>query len=130
MADSDSGRPLVLFADDEVALHRLIEDFLATHGYHVDCVVNGAEAIRTFRRKRHDAVIIDLMMPEMNGYEFLRELGAIEPKAKERTIVVTGTSQETWEWFERDSVAAFLTKPVDMTRLLEELRKCVARAGS
>lgn len=117
----------MLFADDETTLHRLIVALLSTHGYRIECVTNGAEALRAFRKNHHDAIITDLLMPEMNGYELLRELQAIDPGAGERTIVLTGASEETWRWFERDGVAAFLTKPVDPIALLGELADCVAR---
>lgn len=127
MDKTESGEPLVLFADDETALHRLVVALLSAHGYHVECVTNGAEGLRSFRKSRHDVIITDLLMPEMNGYEFLRELRAIDPDAGERTIVLTGASEETWRWFERDGVAAFLTKPVNPVVLLAELTKCVSR---
>ncbi|MBW3670525.1 MAG: response regulator [Acidobacteria bacterium] len=117
----------MLFADDETTLHRLVVALLSTHGYQVECVTNGAEGLRSFRKRHHDAIITDLLMPEMNGYEFLRELRAIDPDAGERTIVLTGASEETWRWFERDGVASFLTKPVDPAVLLAELSRCVSR---
>ncbi len=126
-SEADAESPLVLFADDEVALHGLISGLLASHTYRTDCQPNGLEALQSFRRRRHDAVITDLMMPQMNGYEFLRELRAIDPSCMERTIILTGTTRDTWQWFDRRSVAAFLTKPVDLEQLLEELSGCIAR---
>lgn len=127
MEKSDSSLPLVLFADDDAALHELVGGLLSSHGYRVDCQSNGSDALSSFRKRGHDAIITDLMMPEMNGYEFMRELKAIDRTSPERTIILTGASMDTWRWFDQKSVAAFLTKPVDLLLLLEELGKCVGR---
>lgn len=127
MDPTESDGPLVLFADDEIALHGLIESLLTRHGYRVECHSNGADALESFRRNRHDALIIDLMMPRMNGYELLMELVGLDRDARRRVIVVSGASEETWQWFDQSSVAAFLVKPVDLNLLLEALRDCVAR---
>lgn len=128
MASEKRSRPLVLFADDEVVLHELIRATLRTLDCDVECFTNGADALESLRQRNHDVIIIDLMMPKLNGYEFLRELRMIDPEGAEKTIVLTATSEETWRWFDRESVCAFLRKPVELERLARVVEGCLRRA--
>lgn len=123
---SRARRLRVLCADDDVDLRGLVTATLERHGFELDGAGNGQEAIALFRAKRHDVIIVDLMMPAMNGYEFLRELRAVDPDAMKRTVVMTGSSRETWEWFDQASVGAFLNKPVELETLVRIVRECIS----
>lgn len=121
-----SGR--LLFADDETQLDELMRRLFEPRGFEVDCVSDGEEALRAFRKKDYDVLVIDLMMPGLNGYELLREIRAIDTEVLDRTIVVTAASRETWEWFDWSSVGAFMRKPIDVNRLVETVERFAARA--
>ena len=64
----------VLVIDDDVKLCRLVRDYLAPFGYLVAAAHNGIEGLEEARTGRYDAVILDLMMPRMDGFSVLREL--------------------------------------------------------
>ncbi|MDX1583093.1 MAG: response regulator [Thermoanaerobaculia bacterium] len=123
-----SEEPLVLFADDDVDLHELMRAALRRLDWDLDCVTNGLDALAAFRKRRHDAIILDLMMPKLNGYEFLMDVKMIDPEAPERTVVLTGTGEDTWGLFDRSSVCAFLTKPIDLDELIPEVEECLRRS--
>jgi DNA-binding response OmpR family regulator len=118
----------LLFADDETQLHELMRRLFEPRGFEVDCARDGEEALRAFRENAYDVLVIDLMMPGLNGYELLREIRAIDAEVLDRTIVVTAASRETWEWFDWSSVGAFMRKPIDVNRLVETVEHFAARA--
>jgi DNA-binding response OmpR family regulator len=119
----------LLFADDETQLHELIRRLFEPRGFQVDCVSDGEEALRVFRENHYDVLLIDLMMPGLNGFELLREIRAIDAGVLARTVVVTAASRETWEWFDWSSVGAFMRKPIDVNRLVETVERFAAREG-
>jgi len=62
----------ILVVDDERRLAALVRDYLAKEGYRVVVAYNGRDALETARREKPDLIILDLMMPDMDGYEFIR----------------------------------------------------------
>jgi len=62
----------ILVVDDEARLVSLVETYLAQSGYRVVTASNGREALSVAERQEPDLIILDIMMPEMDGYEFMR----------------------------------------------------------
>jgi DNA-binding response OmpR family regulator len=71
--NSPTSRPL-LVVDDDRKLCGLIRDYLAPHGWQVDMRHTGPEGLEAARAGKHEAVLLDVMMPGMDGFEVLREL--------------------------------------------------------
>lgn len=67
----DLRRPRVLLVDDEEDVRLLVSHILADTGYQVDTVENGREALRRIAESRPDLVLLDLMMPELDGWQVL-----------------------------------------------------------
>ncbi len=63
----------IMVVDDEKRLVSLVESYLVQEGYHVVTAHNGREALTVARREKPDLIILDVMMPEMDGYEFMRQ---------------------------------------------------------
>lgn len=63
----------IMIVDDEKRLVSLVESYLAQEGYRVAAAYNGKEALTVARREKPDLIILDVMMPEMDGYEFMRK---------------------------------------------------------
>lgn len=63
----------ILLVDDEKRLVSLVEAYLQQEGFRVLTAYNGKEALALTHREKPDLIILDIMMPEMNGYEFMRE---------------------------------------------------------
>lgn len=62
----------ILVVDDEKRLVSLVESYLTQEGYRVATAYNGKEALTVARREKPDLIILDVMMPEMDGYAFMR----------------------------------------------------------
>ena len=63
----------VLVVDDSPSVRMLLKDYLVGQGLEVDSAANGREALMAARRHKPDVILLDLAMPEMDGYEFLRQ---------------------------------------------------------
>ena len=62
-----------MVVDDEKRLVSLVESYLSQEGYRVVSAYNGKEALTVARREKPDLIVLDVMMPEMDGYEFMRK---------------------------------------------------------
>jgi CheY-like chemotaxis protein len=112
-----NSRPSVLVCDDEPNLRELIRVSLGP-GYDVYEAADGEEALAVARQVRPDLVILDLMMPKMNGFDVLAELRA-EPSL-ERTRILVVTAQPTSEEEAREKGAdGVIVKPFAPEELAE-----------
>ena len=66
----------LLYAEDEAAMSEAVTDILTYHKYSVDTVDNGRDALDYARNERYDGIILDVMMPNMSGFEVLNRLRA------------------------------------------------------
>jgi two-component system capsular synthesis sensor histidine kinase RcsC len=85
---TDSARVLVI--DDEAVLRGLLRDMLSACGYDADVAEDGAAGLARFQAQRYDAVITDLLMPGMNGFDVVAALRTIDPAV--RIIMLTGSA--------------------------------------
>lgn len=65
----------ILVVDDKPELRTLLKSYLAQEGFDVATAADGREALFVARQEKPDLIILDLMMPEMGGYEFLQSMG-------------------------------------------------------
>ena len=64
----------LLLAEDEISMSEAVVDILTYHNYQVDAVYNGKDALDYARMEQYDGIILDIMMPKMNGFEVLKIL--------------------------------------------------------
>jgi two-component system response regulator (stage 0 sporulation protein F) len=83
--------PTILLIDDDEALRNVTAEILIEAGYTVDDAPDGRSGLELFRTGKHDVVITDIAMPDMDGLEVIMELSRIE--AKTRIIAISGDSQ-------------------------------------
>ncbi len=69
-------RRTILVVDDELVIREVLEDFLSTEGYDVVSVPSGEQALQELEEEHYDAILSDLMMPQMNGLELMAEINA------------------------------------------------------
>jgi signal transduction histidine kinase/CheY-like chemotaxis protein/ligand-binding sensor domain-containing protein len=79
----------LLLVDDDPAVHDMVEQALAAEGYSVDRASSGAEALERLERERPDAIILDLMMPGMSGFELAETLRQKDSTARIPIVVLT-----------------------------------------
>lgn len=117
----------VLVAEDDAGIRDLLTTILSRVGIDVDVAADGATALKQLRANRHGAVLLDLMLPEVNGFEVIRELRAVAPSILDRTIVITAASESTLRDFDRSEVFAVIRKPFDVEELLGCIADCAER---
>jgi len=114
----------ILIVDDEPYMIRLLQHHVERAGYQMIKAVNGREALEKVRLAKPDLIIMDVMMPELNGLEVLGELRGSPETAELPVIIMTANAQRfTKEEAESVGVSAFLTKPFSPTQLMMEIRR-------
>jgi CheY-like chemotaxis protein len=105
----------VLVIDDEAVLRGLLRDMLEVCGYDADIAEDGVAGIARFQQHRYDAVITDLLMPRMNGFEVATALRIIDPSIA--IIMLTGSAPELTARRAEESGLTLLRKPIALREL-------------
>jgi len=119
MASSAAPQPTVLVVDDNEANRSLASSTLEDEGHRVVLASGGAEAVAAFQRERPDCVLLDVRMPEVDGFEACRRIRALPGGA--HTPVLFLTAQRDVDTFDQAIRAGgddFLTKPIRPTELV------------
>ena len=115
----------ILIVDDKASAQRLIADYLTANGFRTVTANNGREALYVARHEKPDLVLLDIMMPEMDGYEFLRHF------RKERNtpvIMLTAKMEESDKVIGLELGADdYVTKPFGMAELVARVRAVLRR---
>jgi CheY-like chemotaxis protein len=108
----------LLIVDDELAIVEALQDILSVEGYDVVTAFNGAEGLQRMTVARPDLVLLDLMMPVMDGREMLRRMRE-DAALRDVPVVVMSAGRISDE--ERRSSARFLAKPFELDLLLDTI---------
>lgn len=114
----------ILVVDDDRSIRGLIGHLLHRHGMEVEYAEDGAGALELVRGGDFDAVLLDLMMHGMNGFDFLHAVRREKPELIGRTIVVTAFSRQGHPPAV-DGVFALIRKPFDIDNLINVLDVCL-----
>jgi DNA-binding response OmpR family regulator len=121
--------PMILIIDDDPGIRGLLSVVLRRKGFDCDVAVDGAEAEKKLRTRDYDAILLDLMLPRLNGFEIIRFLKAERRALLERVIVVTAVAEITLRDFDDQKLVwALLRKPFDLHHLIETVTDCAANA--
>jgi len=115
----------ILVVDDKSSVRLLLQDYLGEQGYRVVPAANGREAIYAARHEKPDLILLDLMMPEMDGYAFLKQY---RQESQTPVIIITAKEEET------DAVLGlelgaddYVIKPFRMRELASRVRAVLRR---
>jgi CheY-like chemotaxis protein len=116
-----AGESTILVIDDEPSVRELVARYLTKAGFHVHTASSGAEGLRLAEQIRPNAITLDVLMPEMDGWAVLSALKAHPTLADTPVIMLTITDNRSMGF----SLGAtdYLTKPIDRARLVELLHK-------
>jgi DNA-binding response OmpR family regulator len=121
-----NGSARILLVDDEQSIQTLLSYPLRKDGYHVTSALDGNEALRRFEEGRFDLVILDLMLPHLNGVEVCR---ALRSRSQVPIIMLTAKGSET------DKVAGlevgaddYITKPFSMREFRSRVKAALRRS--
>ena len=117
----------ILIVDDEKRLVSLVESYLIQEGYNVATAYNGKEALSVAQKEKPDLIILDIMMPEMNGYEFMRT-----HRVQQDTPIIMLTAKVE----DDDKIIGlelgaddYVVKPFKPRELMARVRNVLRRAG-
>ena len=117
----------ILVAEDDKNTRRLMEAVLKEHGYHPILACDGLEALKLLDTHHVDLVILDIMMPGMDGYEFTRQL-----RATDYTLpILMVTAKQLPEDKRKGFIVGtddYMTKPVDEEEMILRIRALLRRA--
>ncbi len=118
----------LLIVDDEERLRALLRDYMEHEGFRVLLAADGREALRIARQEKPDLIILDLMMPEMDGWEFMRRY---TPEARTPIIILTARLDDTDKVLGLELGADdYVTKPFSPRVLAARVRAVLRRAGA
>lgn len=116
----------LLYAEDEMSMSEAVVDILTFHNYTVDAVYDGEEALAYAQVEQYDGIILDIMMPKMDGLEVLKRLRASGCKAP--ILLLTAKSEVDDQVRGLDLGADdYLPKPFSMNLLLARVRAMLRR---
>ena len=121
--------PRVLVAEDDPAIRRLLGMTLRRRRMDVELVQDGEEAMEALKRERFDVVVMDLMMPNVNGWEVVRWLGKHPDCRPASVIVVSAADREALRDLDPSVVNAIIFKPFDVVQLGAYVRNTAQHAG-
>jgi CheY-like chemotaxis protein len=113
----------VLIADDDEPIRHMVKTILTREGYQVDEAENGAEALEKIKEDDYGAIVLDLMMPVVNGYEVLDYLTRAQPQRKCVVIISAAASGEIAK-ADPTIVKGVLRKPFELTELTRAVNAC------
>src|SRR4051794_24057727 len=123
------GRRL-LIADDDAAIRLMLVAFLRRFGFQLRQARDGREALDEMRKGNFDLMIMDLMMPNVSGWDVLRERERDRSLLRIPIIVITAMStNQAFAGIGDRHVAAVLGKPFDLATLLAAVRTSIGHAG-
>jgi DNA-binding NtrC family response regulator len=114
--------PSVLIIEDEKVLGQAVRDYLARHGYEPTVTGSGEEGLRSLRESEPDLVVLDYMLPGMNGLETLHEIRQAAPSTPVVMVTAYGSVKTAVEAM-RAGAFDYLTKPIDLEELALVLDK-------
>ena len=115
----------ILVVDDKKELRTLLKQYLAQEGFEIVTAPDGQEAIYVARQEKPDLIILDLMMPEMGGYEFMRIYGK---EADTPILILTAKTEENDKVLGLELGADdYVTKPFSLRELMARIRAQLRR---
>lgn len=117
-------RPMVLVVDDDEFQHKITRKILEAENYRVVCAFGGIEALNLLHKQIPNLILMDYMMPDMNGIEVLRKIKAVSKFIDIPVIIITGKSEKSIVT-ESIQIGAtdFVVKPFTREKLLRKVSK-------
>lgn len=115
----------VLVADDDQAIRQLVCTIVKREGLEVDCAADGAEAIEMLRQHEYAVVLVDLMMPRVDGFGVIQHIRENPPSHKPVVLVITAYADQKFKEVDPNIVAGVVRKPFEVADLGNLVRLCV-----
>lgn len=116
----------ILIVDDSPTETYRFRDILTRHGYQVLEATNGADGVTLAQAEQPDLVLMDVVMPGVNGFQATRQICRGE-QTKHIPVVIVSTKDQATDriWGKRQGAREYLTKPIDETQLIEVIQQYI-----
>jgi CheY-like chemotaxis protein len=115
----------VLVVEDDPAIRRLVAMVMKRTGYAVDLASDGLEALERIAATDYDVIVLDLMMPRLDGYSFLNQLAKDEPHRLRKVIVTSAASPVAIRNRLEAEPFSLISKPFDIEELQGIVAACI-----
>jgi CheY-like chemotaxis protein len=119
-------RQRVLVADDDQSIRQLVSTIVRRETFRVDAAADGLEAIELLKKHEYAVVLLDLMMPRMDGFGVIKWLRENPPLIKPIIIVITAYADQRFKEVDSELVSGVLRKPFEVAELGNLVRACVS----
>lgn len=113
----------VLVVDDDPVVVRLVKEFLKAQGHVVETAKDGIDAMILVKKEIPDLIVLDIMMPELNGYDVLRTLKFTDEYKEIPVLLLTSREQELDKRIGEMMGIDYLQKPVNREAFVEKIQK-------
>src|SRR5581483_1753048 len=127
-SDAPGSSATVLVVDDDQALRGFFTTLLKKKGFNVDVASDGRVAYDQLHRHNYSVILLDLMMPNVNGFELLDRMQRDSPNLLDRVIIMTGASQRVIENLDTSKVYGMIRKPFDMDQIVSSTVDCAKKS--
>ncbi|HEV7489093.1 MAG TPA: response regulator [Thermoanaerobaculia bacterium] len=127
MSDTPSADCSILIVEDDSSIRRLVRTVLLRQGYQVEIAADGLEAIAKLEVANYDVIILDLMMPNLDGFSFMAAMARDTPERLKHVIITSAASPAVINERLKGIPFDLLPKPFDIHELISRVRACVAR---
>ena len=112
----------ILIAEDNAEIRTLVSSILVEEGHKVGVAQNGQQALDMMLDDAPDVLVLDIMMPQMDGYSVLKELKSSGIKEQTKILILTAkTSESDWVRGYKLGADSYLTKPFDTDELINSI---------
>ena len=115
----------ILVADDDPSIRQLVCTLVRREDLEVDCVADGFEAIEKLQEHEYSVIVLDLMMPRVDGFGVIDHLKKNPQHEKPIVLVVTAYADQTFKEVDPYVVAGVLRKPFEISELGNVIRMCI-----
>lgn len=120
-------RVRILLAEDDPNLGMLLQNYLSLKEYDPILAADGAQAMKLFRKEKFALCLLDVMMPEMDGFTLAKEIRAIEPNIPVIFLTAKNLKEDVIEGF-RSGADDYITKPFSMEELVYRIEAILRRS--
>jgi DNA-binding response OmpR family regulator len=116
----------ILVIDDEEYLVRLLKSRLLIHRFEVKTATGPREGLEQLEKEKPDLIVLDVLMPDMNGVEFVREIRKTY-SSEQLPVIVISAQPDTKSLFNMSDISAFVDKPFQPDDFIHEVKQALHR---
>ena len=122
-------RHVVMVVEDDVEMNELQQEMLAVHGMDAIPAYTGREALEINQQSKPDAVLLDIMLPEMDGFETCRRLRSMNHRKLPIVMLTALDADDCRQRGYKVGADAYFTKPFDPDQVIQTLQMLIEHAG-